>query len=71
MCDKLKGGPGASCTKLTDRMVNTAVAIMQDNARMMVRGLVNILQIVAGSAHHILTEILGYHACVHVGFHNC
>ncbi len=40
-------------------MVNTAAAIMQDDARMTVRGLANIRQIAVGSAHHVLTEILG------------
>ncbi len=35
--------PGAPRTKLTDRMVNTAAAIMQDDIRIMVRGLANIL----------------------------
>ncbi len=56
---KLKGGPGVLCMKLTDRMVNTAAAIMQDDARMMVRGLANILQITEGSTHHLSTEIIG------------
>ncbi len=56
---KLKGGPGAPHTKLTDRMVNTAAAIMQDDTWMMVKGLTNILQIAVGSAHHLFTEILG------------
>ncbi len=42
-----------------DRMVNTAAAIMQDDAQMMVRGLANIQQVVVGSTHHLLTEILG------------
>ncbi len=32
---------------------------MRDDPQMMVRGLENILQIVVGSAHHLLTEILG------------
>ncbi len=40
-------------------MVNTAAAVMQDDAQMMVKGLANTLQIVVGSAHHLLTEILG------------
>ncbi len=61
---KLKVGPGPMQTKLTVRMANTAAAIMQDNTRMMVRGLANILQIVVGSAHHLLTEIHGLsHMC--------
>ncbi len=61
---KLKDGPGAPHTKLTDRTVNTAAAIMQDDARMMVRDLANILQIVVGSTHQLLTEILGLsHVC--------
>ncbi len=54
----VKGGPGALCTKLTDRTVNTAAAIMQDDAQIMVRGLAHILQITVSSAHHLLTEIL-------------
>ncbi len=45
-------------TKLTDRTVNTASVTMQDDTRMMVRGLANILQITVGSAHHLLTGIL-------------
>ncbi len=55
---KLKGGSHAPRTKLTGRMVNTAAALMQDDARMMVRCLANILQIAVGSSHHLLTEIL-------------
>ncbi len=55
---KLKGGPVALHRKSTDTMVNTAAAIMQDDTRMTVRGLANILQIVIGSAHHLLAEIL-------------
>ncbi len=60
---KLKVGPGTPRTKLTDRTANTAAAIMQDDTRMMIRGLANILQIAVSSAHHLLTEILGL-SCV-------
>ncbi len=56
---KLRGGPGVLHTKLTDRTANTAAAIMQDNARMMVSDLANILQIAVDSAHHLLIKILG------------
>ncbi len=41
--DTLKGGPGVPRTKLTDRIVNTAAAIMQDDERIAVRCLANIL----------------------------
>ncbi len=40
---KLKSGASMLRTKLTDRTVNTAAAIMQDDTRMMVRCLANIL----------------------------
>ncbi len=49
---RIKGGQGLIRMKLTDRMVNTAAAIMQDDTRITVRSLINILKIVVNNTHH-------------------
>lgn len=55
----LEGGPGAPITKLTEITRNTGATLLADDPRMTLRELANILQVSLGSAHRLVTKILG------------
>jgi len=57
---RLRGGPGAPITKLTETTINTCRALLVEDPSFRLVELASILDISVGSAHHLVTKILGY-----------
>ena len=56
---ELEGGPGAPCTALTEVTINTSAAIIREDPHLTVRQFATLLNISVGSAHTLLTDVLG------------
>ncbi len=55
---KLRAGPVIPCRKLTEIIINTASILIEENARLTICEILNILQTAAGTTYDLLTEIL-------------